>query len=169
MPTKNPTKTYTDINETGCCPIPNVKDWDEAEVTWKNKKFIKDSTINFLHIPLNMKQVLTRMWKKIEDAGAKPQTNEWILLSTDIGLWKGEHFANVTKEVPNAENVTLSGTFLTKVFEGPYKDAGKWVQEMETYIKSKNKKIKKLYFFYTTCPKCAKHYGKNYTIAFAQV
>jgi len=34
---------------------------------------------------------------------------------------------------------------------------------------NKNKILKKLYFFYTTCPKCAKHYGKNYVIAFAEV
>jgi hypothetical protein len=26
----------------------------------------------------------------------------------------------VTKEIPGAENVQLSGTFLSKVFDGPY-------------------------------------------------
>jgi hypothetical protein len=26
-----------------------------------------------------------------------------------------------------------------------------------------------LYFFYMTCPKCAKHYGKNYVVAVAKV
>ena len=26
-----------------------------------------------------------------------------------------------------------------------------------------------LYFFYTTCPKCAKYYGKNYVVLVAQV
>ncbi len=26
-----------------------------------------------------------------------------------------------------------------------------------------------LYFFYTTCPKCAKAYGKHYVVLFAQV
>jgi len=40
---------------------------------------------------------------------------------------------------------------------------------MKDYVKSKGKKIKELYFYYTTCPKCAKHYGKNYVVAFAQV
>jgi len=25
------------------------------------------------------------------------------------------------------------------------------------------------FFYYTTCPKCAKHYGKNYVVAFAEV
>ncbi len=95
--------TYSDKNETGCCPVPNVKDWDESKVVWKDKKFIKDYTFNFLHIPLNMGVVVKRMWKKIEDAKAAPPTNEWMLLSYDLSPWKGEHYCTVTKDVPNAE------------------------------------------------------------------
>jgi len=40
---------------------------------------------------------------------------------------------------------------------------------MQNYVKSKNKDLKKLYFYYTTCPKCAKIYGKNYVVLLAQV
>jgi hypothetical protein len=40
---------------------------------------------------------------------------------------------------------------------------------MEQYAKTKEKKIKKMYFSYTTCPKCAKAYGKNYVVLFAQI
>jgi len=162
-------KTYTSINETGCCPKPNIEGWDGAEIVWEGKKFIKDSTINFLHIPLNMKQVINRTWKKIKEAEAAPSDEEWMMLSYEPSLWKSEHYFLVTKEVAGADNVTISGTFLTKVFEGPYKEAGKWVKEMDQYVKEQVKTVKKLYFFYTTCPKCAKHYGKNYTVAFAQI
>lgn len=63
----------------------------------------------------------------------------------------------------------LSGNFLSKVFEGPYKNMGAWMKEMQGYVKSKGKELKKMYFFYTTCPKCAKYYGKNYTVILAQV
>jgi len=63
----------------------------------------------------------------------------------------------------------LSGKFLTKVFEGPYQNAGKWAVEMKDYVASKGKELKKLYFSYTTCPKCAKAYGKNYVVLFAQI
>jgi len=166
---KQPTTTFTKDNETGCCPKPNVKDWDDSQVTWKNKKFIKDNTFNFMHIPLNMGSVMKRMWAKVSESKAAPKTEEFILLSCDLSPWKGEHYMSTTKEVSNADNVTISGTFLTKVFEGPYKNATKWVKETEEYVKSKGKKMKKLYFFYTTCPKCAKYYGKNYVIAFAEV
>ena len=40
---------------------------------------------------------------------------------------------------------------------------------MKDYVASKQKEVQKLYFFYTTCPKCAKVYGKNYVVLLAQV
>jgi hypothetical protein len=64
---------------------------------------------------------------------------------------------------------TISGTFLTKVFEGPYQNMGKWIKEMDAYVKAKGKENKKLYSYYTTCPKCAKAYGKNYVVLLAQI
>lgn len=63
----------------------------------------------------------------------------------------------------------LTGTYVTKVFEGPYRDAGRWVQEMESYVNSTGQQLRRLFFFYTTCPKCAKAYGKNYVVAFAEI
>ncbi len=64
--------------------------------------------------------------------------------------------------------VRLSGDYLTKVFEGPFKDVPKWEKEMEAFVKEKGKQAKKIYYFYTTCPKCAKYYGKNYVVGVAQ-
>jgi len=71
--------------------------------------------------------------------------------------------------VPGASMATLSGTFLAKVFEGPYKDIRRWICEMGKYVESKNKRLKRLLFYYTTCPKCAKKYGKNYVVLLGQV
>ena len=34
---------------------------------------------------------------------------------------------------------------------------------------SQGKKAGKYYFYYTSCPKCAKKYGHNYIVAFAEV
>ncbi len=75
----------------------------------------------------------------------------------------------MTKDVPGAEMTHISGTFIAKVFEGPYRDAGKWAGEMANWVSSQGRTMRKLYFFYTTCPKCAKHYGKNYVVAFAEL
>ena len=153
--------------ETGCCPRFNPEPWDEKEVTWQDKLFLKDHIRSFLHIPLNMGKVMTRNMEKIEEAGAL--TPEPLVLSDDKSLWGADVYIAVSKEVPGAEMTRVSGTFLTKAFEGPYSNTGKWVGEMKAYVKSEGKELKKLYFFYTTCPKCAKVYGKNYTVILATI
>ncbi len=40
---------------------------------------------------------------------------------------------------------------------------------MERYVHEKGKQLDTIYFFYTTCPRCAKHYGKNYVVGVAKV
>lgn len=161
------TKNMDNEIETGCCPRFNPEPWDEKEVTWQDKLFIKDHVRSFLHIPLNFGQVMVKNMEMIESAGAlAPQP---LMLSDEKSLWGTDVYIAVSKEVPRAEMERISGTFLTKVFEGPYKNAGKWAKEMKAYVKSKGREIEKMYFFYTTCPKCAKVYGKNYTVLLAKV
>ena len=94
---------------------------------------------------------------------------EPLMLSDEKSLWGSDIYIGVSKEVPQAQTAKISGTFLTKVFEGPYKNMGKWVKEMQAHVKSKGKEMKNLYFFYTTCPSCAKYYGENYTVLVAEV
>ena len=92
-----------------------------------------------------------------------------LMLNDENSLWGADIYIDVSKKVPDAQMATLTGTFLTKVFEGPYQNVGKWSEEMKKYVKNKGKNLKKLYFSYTTCPKCAKAYGKNYVVLFAQI
>jgi hypothetical protein len=92
-----------------------------------------------------------------------------IVLSDENSLWGADVYVAVAKEIPGARMSTLSGTYLTKVFEGPYQNMRKWITEMKAFVAGKGKALQKLYFFYTTCPKCAKKYGKNYVVILAQV
>jgi hypothetical protein len=55
------------------------------------------------------------------------------------------------------------------VFDGPYNHVPKYLKEFHKYLALIEKKPKKIYFYYTTCPKCAKKYGHNYIVAFAEV
>lgn len=154
-------------SETGCCPRFNPVPWDQKTLTWKDKLFVKDHVTSFLHIPLNFGKVIVRNMEKIKEADAL--TPDPLMLSDEKSLWGSDLYIEVTKDIPETEMTRISGTFLTKVFEGPYKNAGKWAKEMQDYVKSKGKDIKQMYFFYTTCPKCAKFYGKNYTVLLAQI
>ena len=157
-----------DTSETGCCPRFDTTGWDEAEIEFQDRLFVRGKTVSFLHVPLNMGSMINKTYKKITDADASPE-DHYLILSSDLSPWRAEHFFSVTKEVPGADNVRLSGKYLTKVFEGPYRDAGKWASEMTTYVAAKGEQLRKLYFFFTTCPKCIKQFGKNYVVAFAEV
>jgi hypothetical protein len=168
MATSTLRKFNMDNSETGCCPRFDPTGWDNEELDFFDRLFVRATTMNFMHIPLNMASMMKKTWQQIQDAKAAP-TDEYLVLSTDPSPWRGEHLFAVTKDVPNAEMVTLSGHYLIKVFEGRHRDAGKWAQEMQRFVSSKGQPLRKLYFFYTTCPKCAKHFGKNYVVAFAEV
>jgi hypothetical protein len=153
--------------ETGCCPRFDPGPWDWQEVMFQDKLFVKDRVRSFLHIPLNFGRVMVRNMEKIQAAGASaPQP---LLLSDENSLWGADVYIAVSKDVPGSDMARLSGTFLTRVFEGPYQNVRRWVEEMKTYVAAKQKKLKKLYFFYTTCPTCAKHYGKNYVVLLAEI
>lgn len=155
-------------SETGCCPRFEPAPWDDQEFHFKDKLFVRGRTIQFLHVPLNMSRMMTGVWKKIRAAGAD-SPNQFLVLSCDPSPWRGEHYFAVTKEVPGLENVRLSGDFLTKVFEGPFRDAGRWARETAEFAAAKGRPMQRLFFYYTTCPKCAARYGRNYVVAFAQV
>lgn len=155
-------------NPTGCCPRFNPAGWDEQELHFKDKLFVKATTRSIFHIPINMGSVFPNTFSIIEKANARDPDN-FIVLSHDPSAWTGEHYFSVNKDVPGQQMIHLSGDYLTKVFEGPYKDIPKWEQQMEAFVKSKDKEIRKNYFFYTTCPKCAKYYGKNYVLIVSQI
>jgi hypothetical protein len=152
---------------TGCCPPFNPEPWDEKEHLWQDKLFIKDHVRSFLHIPLNFGKVMVRNMEKIDKAQAI--SPEPLLLSDEKSLWGADVYIAVTKDIPDSQMARISGRFLTKVFEGPYKNVRAWIKEMEAYVDSNGKVTKKLYFFYTTCPKCAKFYGKNYVVIVARI
>jgi hypothetical protein len=150
-----------------CCPRFDPDPWDDKEVTWERKLFLQERVVSFLHIPLNFGAVMKRSMAAIEAAGAA--SDEIIVLTDENSLWGADVYIAIAKDIPGARTAMLTGTFLTKVFEGPYQNMRNWIEEMKSFVAGKGKAIQKLYFYYTTCPKCAKKYGKNYVVILAQV
>lgn len=154
-------------SETGCCQKFNPEPYQDKEITWSEKLFLKDHVLSFFHIPLNMGSIVTKNMQKIERAEAL--SPEQLMLCDENSLFGSDIYIAIGKEVPEAQSAKISGTFLTKVFEGPFQNMGNWIKEMQKYMAEKGKTAKKYYFCYTCCPKCAKAYGKNYVVIFAQV
>jgi len=153
--------------EEECCPEFNSEKWDNKKITWKGKLFVKDKVFSFFHIPLNFKSVMTQNIERLKEAGAYDEN--MIVLSDKKSLFYSNIYISAKKPIKKALDVKVSGTFLTKVFEGPNKNMKQWTKEMEEYVKNQNKEIKNLYFYHTTCPSCAKKYGKNYVVILAEI
>lgn len=154
-------------NTETCCAKFDPQPWDGKEITWENKRFVKTRVRSLFHMPLNFASVMRKSVGRIEAAGAKPE--EMIVLSDEDSPWHADLYIDVTRDVPEARMTTLSGRFLSKVFEGSFRNIRTWVSEMQEYVKSQGRELQKLYFYYTTCPRCAKKYGKNYVVLLAQV
>jgi hypothetical protein len=154
-----------------CCPVFDPSKWDNVHHQWTDKLFLKDSVPELFHIPLpgTYKKTITRMWQKAEVAGAEPSPSEFLLLAHDPSAFKGELFMTITKEIPGAECVRLSGSYLSKVFEGNYNEVPRCIKEMNALLSSNQLISKKEYIYYPYCPNCAKKYGHNYIVVISEV
>lgn len=154
-----------------CCPRFDPEPWQNKTHVWQEKLFIKDSIPQFFHIPFPkaLNKVIQRMWEKAKASDAAPEIKDFLLLAYDPSPWKSELYMAVNREVPDIENIRMTGTFISKVFDGPYSGVPKYIKEMDRYLSGIGKKSKKYYFYFTTCPKCAKKQGHNYIVAFSEV
>ena len=154
------------MNADQCCPKFDPAPWDGKTFAWKDKRFIKDRVFTLMYMPMNFGSVIKRLDAAVRAAGASMPDN--MGLSDHTSKWNMDLYLAVDREIPGAQNVTLSGEFLGKVYEGPFKDTGKWCKDFEAFAAGRKATIKKMFMWYTTCPKCAEKFGKNYVVILGQ-
>lgn len=155
-----------------CCPKFNPEKWDEKTFIWKNKPFIKESIPTLFHIPFPpmIGKKITKMMDLADKAKrVSAKKDEILVLFHDPSAFRSEIYISVLGEVKDANNVKISGTFVAKVFAGPYNAIPKFIKQMNEYLAKKGKKAKDYYVHYAYCPGCAKKYGNNYMILFAEI
>jgi hypothetical protein len=150
-----------------CCPPFEPTNWDNKMFEWDKKTFVKDKVFTFMYMPFGFGRVIKRLNEKVNAANATMP--DWLCLSDHTSGWNMDLYLAVDKEIPNAQNVSLSGKYYSKVYEGSFKDTGKWCEDFEAEASKKGLKVNKWYMWYTTCPKCAKKYGKNYVVIIGEV
>jgi len=150
-----------------CCPKFDPTPWDDKTFEWENKKFVKRRVFTLFYMPMNFGKVMRSLDAKVKETGA--EIPDWLCLSDHTSKWNMDVYLAVDKELPGEKNTTLSGKFYSKVYEGPYKDTGKWSNDYRNITKSKGLNPKKWFMWYTTCPKCVKKYGKNYVAIISQL
>ncbi len=153
--------------EKECCPKFDPAPWQERRVALDGKKFVRDRVRSFLRIPLNFGAVMARNMAAIQAAGAEPPN--MLVLSDENSLWGADVYLEVSQDIPGLRMASISGTFLAQAYEGSYRDIPKWIADLKRRIADKGKTLRRLLFFYTTCPKCARKYGRNYVVLFGQI
>ncbi len=154
-------------NTTGCCPRFNPEGWDGQDLHFRDKAFVRATTKSAMHVPLNMGNVFARVHRHLQEAGAY-DPDDFVVLSRDLSPWQREHLFAVSRPVPQEETTHLTGDYITRVFEGPYCEAKHWHAEMAALARDRGATAEEVYFFYTTCPRCAKAYGRNYVVGVAR-
>ena len=150
----------TDTND--CCPKFDPAPWDGKTIEWKDKKFVKVKVFTLFHIPVNLGSAMAKLDAKIKAAGI--QIPDFMGIADCSSKWSMDIYVAVDKELPDAENVALSGRFIFKAYEGKFSELGKWHKDFAAYAKDRNLSVKKKYMWFTTCQKCVKKHGKNYVV-----
>lgn len=150
-----------------CCPEFNPIPWDNVLVSWHEKYFLTEKSRTIFYMPLNFGGTMKKLFAKANTVGA---TNfDAMYLSEHTSKWNMKMLLSLDKEVPGAESEKLTGQFYCKVYEGNFKDSGKWEKDFSLLAKSNNYTFKRRFSWYTTCPDCAKKYGKNYVVLMGQI
>ena len=150
-----------------CCPPFNPEPWDDKIIEWNDKPFIRGNVKTLFYMPLNFGKEMKRFDQAVKAASAN--VVDYLCLSEHTSKWNMDLYLAVDKIIPGEKNITKTGRFFSKVYEGPFREMGKWHKEFISTVKSKGFSSKRTFMWYTTCPKCAKKYGKNYTVFLSEL
>lgn len=155
-------------NPTGCCPRFKSEGWNDVCLHLRGLPMLRATTRSIAHMPLNMGRVMTRVLERGTASGAF-DPEQRLVLSRDLSPFAAEHLFLVRHAVEGEEMTTLSGDFLSHCFDGPYSRVARWGAELQDMARDKGHDPGRLYFFYTTCPKCAKAYGSNPVVGWVEL
>ena len=147
-----------------CCPRFDPKPWNNKKIVWKNKLFARAHVHTLFHIPIDFTPVLLKLMAKIEKSkAAEPRP---LVLADESSLFGIELFVSVKKRVSGVRMEKIIGTFLSRVYEGSFREMPNWIKDMKARC---GKEPKRMLFYYPTCPKCSKKYGINTVVILAQI
>ncbi len=123
------------MQETPCCPRFDPEPWDGKTNEWNEKPFLAATMPVLFHMPFPrlVNRTMTRLWQRAQEYSIAPDMEDFLLLVHDPSPWKSRYYLAVTGVHPDLEKdmVTFSGTFICRVFDGPYNDVrNSWRRQM---------------------------------------
>ncbi len=155
------------MTEEKCCPRLKKEDWDKKEVEWKEKPFYKTKYHSLFHIPINFGAVVGKAMEEITSRGLDEEPA--MTFSKEESIFSSTLLIALKRDAKDLETERLSGKYISMIFENGYRQTPKWIREVEKYIEGQGKVAKDFLFWYVTCPRCARKYGKTQTVILAKV
>ena len=88
-----------------------------------------------MNMPVNFGKVMTRLMTKTNKHDVT--ISEEMCLSDHTSRWNMDVYLAVDKEMPDSENVKLSGKFYSRVYEGDFRKTGEWCVDFEKKAREK--------------------------------
>jgi len=155
------------VAEGECCPRLNEADWDKKEMEWRGKPFYRTKYWSIFHMPLNIGGVTTKAMAELDSKGLVEDPT--LMLSREESMFSSTLLLSMNQDTDDPKVERLSGNYVSRLFQGSYRDTSKWIKETMQYCEETGREARDLLFWYVTCPKCAEKYGGAQTVIFAKV
>lgn len=138
--------------------------WDKKQFVWGNKRFIQKRVLSLFYRPLNFCRIMKWLEKRVEKAGGEHP--DALCLVSINSPWSMTLNYAVNREIPGCNNCILSGTWISRVYEGTFRSG--LTDEFNNWTLQEGFSIKRIYYWYTACLKCADKSYKEYTVVLAE-
>jgi hypothetical protein len=152
------------------CPDVNDQDWHLQDRDWSGKFFYFEYVQHLFYMPLQLDKVIQNMKLDIARKGYQPVNPDQILYLP--GSFQGRVLMEIQDPEQYDANVEKfeNARILSRVYKGPRNRIKNAVEELKAFTQDKTHLIpSKIYYWHTTCPKCAPTKGGDKTVLFARV
>ncbi len=148
------------------CPRLDPAQWEGTRHAWKDRPFVVEPYRAIAHIPLGITGKLERIMPDLKARGLLADPVQ--VLFRNERFFGGELWIALSREEPGLATRRISGEFLSKYFEGQYRQAGQWYRQAAEACRAAGTEAAELLAWYATCPKCAEKLGHVQAVIFAR-
>ncbi len=149
------------------CPRLVREEWDRQIHQWDKKPFYALPYRSFFGWPTN----LARQTAAAVDLLSRRGLLESIPINFAVNeqSFGGTLLISINRNVKDLETRAISGKFMSFFFEGKYTQRTDWIRQVYRYGRANNLNFHELYFWYATCPTCAKKQGYAQVVIFGKI
>jgi hypothetical protein len=149
------------------CPQLSKDEWHLSKHIWDKRPFYQVHYRCFFNLPINLQTQVRQALTKLQNRDLLEETP--MIFSVRENAWGGDLLISITKHVPDLETRSISGHFISFLFNGNYKQVPYWIRKVQEYGRRKYLDFSELYIWHVTCPRCIQKYGQAQTVIFAKM